>query len=128
MSDPVTRVIDGCTYTLTALGTRAGISVGARLTKMLGSAGASPENPVAAIMGALDEKDLLYLTDLFAKLTLVTMPDGKQPILANVFDTHFEKKYGNMVLWLIFCLETNFSELFQTLKTELPRILSQYGA
>jgi len=94
---------------------------------MLGSAGNNLQNPMAGILGALDEKDLLFLTDTFAALTLVTMPDGKQPILKNVFDTHFEKKYGAMMMWLMFCVEVNFSELFQTLEAELPKILSRYG-
>lgn len=47
-----------------------------------------------------------------AKASRVTLPDGNQPVLWDVYDMHFPGRYGELVGWLAFALEANFGSFF----------------
>ncbi len=113
------RQIGDCTYEVTQLGGIAGRKVFGRLVKLLGGAvGAlsgikenGPDAMVAAFKSLaenLDDQTIEYLCTTFDGLTQVHLPSGKTPNLRDVFDDHFAANYGDMVSWLVFCLEVNF--------------------
>lgn len=104
-----------------------GTAVLARLSKVIGAGAKTPDNPVVGILESLNEADLKYLCETFAKLTTFSLGDGKEPVLFPVFDEHFSATYDRLVKWLMFCLEVNFNSLFLALGVDLTQ-LSQLAA
>jgi len=122
MKEPQTREINGVTYTCTPLGTTQGLGVTARLVNMF--KGMAPDS---ASLAKLDEKDLLFLCQTFGKLSTLDTGNGKTPLVANVFESHFEANYGELLLWVLFCVEVNFGSLFLAIVSDLPAILARFG-
>lgn len=114
MRIPKTQTIKEFTYTVEPLGAKLGGIVGLRLGKVL-SGGLD--------LDKLSSDDFSFICDTFAKVTTVSGGSygTNAPVLANVFDDHFAAKYLDMVLWLKFCLETNF----QSFLTELAVLLKE---
>jgi hypothetical protein len=133
------RAIGDCTYKVTLLSAGEGLPVNALLLRVLGPAVATlagelpdarslADMPWAALAKAfnsaiynLDAKDLRTLVDAFAPKTWVKLPDGKEPLLSDVFDLHFAGKYVRMYRWLAFCLECNFADFLDTLPANVLR-------
>lgn len=106
------------TYTHTQLLAGQGRKVLTRLLKLLaGSTTSGGSVNLAGIASMLNDDDLDFLCDVFAEQTIVSGGPYKsaQP-LKQVFQTHFSGNYGEMINWLKFCVEANFSTFF----TELP--------
>lgn len=61
----------------------------------------------------LDAADLRQLVDAFAPKTILKKPDGKKPVLSDVFGTHFAGKYGAMYQWLWFCIVENHADFLE---------------
>lgn len=125
-----TRVIEGKEYSVTPLGAVTGRKVLTRLLKIVGPA--IDKASIGDLVANLQESDIDYFCDLFAKSTRVTTGTDKnnmpvQPLLSDngLFDLHFAGNYGAMVLWLKFCLEVNFSSFFQSLGSVLGSVASK---
>jgi hypothetical protein len=117
--------IGRCEYQVTQLGFKAGRAAMVRLTKVLGPIfgrllDGSDGKSVSAqgVAGALyelserlSEDDLSYLCELFGDKTIAVMDDGRRPSLVPKFmEEHFAGHYGEMIKWLVFCLEVNYGD------------------
>lgn len=113
MRTPKQKVIEGFTFTVTPLGAVSGSRVFARVLKMVGPllGEKTMERGLPGLFSALNEADLDYLREAFAPMTQVRLPDGKEPVLSNIFDDFFAANYGVMVQWIFFCLEVNFGNV-----------------
>lgn len=98
------------TYHVTQMGAIQGRDTLARLLAIAGPIMGSGEG--GAGLAHLKPADLQLLSDDFAKLTEVELPDGKRPLLSNIFDLHFVGRYDDMFDWLAFCIKINFSSFF----------------
>jgi hypothetical protein len=115
------KTIKGNTYRVKQLGAKEGRRVLARLLQILGGGVAglaeafagdggkvSAFKGVQAIADQMTPEQMDFFCDTFAKLTQVTLQDGKTPLLSDVFDEHFAGNYWEMTEWLLFALEVNF--------------------
>lgn len=114
------KVIGSNTYRVTALGALKGRSVFVMLVRLLGASAeglqkASLAGAIPYIAANLTDADMASLCDTFGKVSDVVLPDGRAPRVADVFDLHFSDNYLEMVQWLMFCLEVNFSSFFRGL-------------
>ena len=111
-----TKQIEGDTFTVTQLSTDEGIPCLVRLTKLLGKGfeGGSVQSAVANIAAQLSVEDVQFFTRTFSKWTVVSTGDGKTLSLSNKdhFELAFAGRYENLVQWLAFCIEVNFSSFF----------------
>lgn len=118
-----TKTIGEHSYKVTQFGAKKGRSVLFQLSKMLGPAlGALTDGDLPQAMAAFartaNENDFDSLCDAFAGSTVVMvsqrLSDGgtrEVPFpLSQIFDTHFAGRYGEMLLWLAFSIEVNFSD------------------
>ena len=128
------KTIGGYTYQVTQLGAKQGVSVAARLARILSPviggvegkpSGAALGSGLKAALAGLDEKDLIALSDAFAALTEVTGGEfeSRTPKLAPMFDEHFAGHYGDLVNWLLFCVEVNFASFLDEVGIALPESL-----
>jgi hypothetical protein len=83
------------------------------------AAGKEPDvmTVLAGVMERVKDADLDALIDAFAPLTTVHLTDGKSPRLNAIFDEHFAGNYQDMLAWLLFCLEVNYSGFFAELRS-----------
>lgn len=104
------------TYHVTQLGARDGARTLARLAKLLGPAfAAMSDGREAEALSSLTERigpdDLDTMIDVFAPCTRVDLA-GKMPLLSDIFDAHFIGLYDEMLGWLVFAVQVNFSSIF----------------
>jgi hypothetical protein len=118
-------------YLVTLLGAKAGRSMLVRLTKLLGPATASflegvlhakggltaslalgASDAIREVTQRLSEADLVIISDELARFTAVVIDAEHQPQLDKIFDDHFAGRYGEMLAWLAFALEANFTSFF----------------
>jgi hypothetical protein len=135
----VSRRIGDCEYHTRLLSTSEGLPINVLLLRVLGPslaelAGNATEGLADASWSAmaaaikevavrLDTEDLQTLCKVFAATTIVHLPDGKKPAMADVFDAHFAGKYMRMYQWLAFCVEVNFADFFEVLQAKSPGLL-----
>lgn len=125
-----TRIIDGQEFTITPLGAVTGRKALTRLIKTVGPA--VDKSSIGALLSNINEADVDYFCDLFAKNTRITTGTDKQgnpvqPLLSDYgnFDLMFAANYGTMFSWLKFCLEVNFSSFFANLGATLAGAASK---
>lgn len=128
------RRIGEYTYRVTQLGAKAGRVMMVRLFKLagpgvgsfvggVGRGGTSGDLEVAMALGfgdavhdlaaRISSDEVAAITDQFALQTvLVTSPEVELR-LSDIFDDHFAGRYDEMLLWLRFCLEVNFTSFFR---------------
>lgn len=125
------KSIGGYTYKVTTLPATVGSSV---LTKTFNSVGPAFKSAdglggletIGSLFEHLKEDTVRFLCDTFSAQTIVTGGDygSKEPMLSDVFDVHFAGKYQDLLQWLLFCFEVNFSGFFaglgQTIGQSLP--------
>lgn len=115
------KTIKGNKYRVMQLPGREGSKVAARLVQLLGAGiagmakGVTDNDMKAAaftglstLLTSLKEEQVDYFCNVFMPLTQVTLPDGKTPLLKDIFDDHFAGNYFEMFEWLKFCIEVNF--------------------
>ncbi len=112
------KVIDGLEYKVTQLGAKEGRRLLTRLVKVAGPmmAGAGTGDVSGALeraLGGLKDEDVDFLCDTLARSTEVQVDSTHQPLLADIFDSHFAGNYHNLMKWLAFALEVNFGSFFQ---------------
>lgn len=100
--------IQGTTYRVTQMDAVKGRKVVARLIKLLSGAAEGGDSALAKVFAAITEDDMDYFCDVFAANTDVGYEGGKWPNLKSIFGLHFAGKYGEMMEWLLFCVEVNF--------------------
>ena len=131
------KLIGSNRYYVTQLGAGKGRQALSRLVKVLGpvvahivsdakpGAAASALSRVSgdALKGALlelseriSEADINYFCETFGQFSKVDTGDGKRPQMSLEFQNlHFAGKYGEMMQWLAFAAEVNFSDFFGVL-------------
>lgn len=116
MREAQTKTLGQTQYRVRPLGAKQGCRVITRLSKLLGSAfksGAKDQNAMlGAALESLGEEDLDFFCRQFETHTQISVDGSKWPTLSDVFDVHFSQNYGELLLWLKFCLEVNFSGFF----------------
>jgi hypothetical protein len=131
---PEEKTIGDVTYKVTPLVATKGRKVFLRLLKAVSPAissfgGFNSEN-IDSVLGAIgaalrqmdvSEEDFEYFIQTFTSTTRLVMPDGREPKLEDVFDTHFAQSYGTMFKWLYFCLEVNFGSIPKELGIEIKK-------
>lgn len=121
------KLIGDCTYKVTQFGALKGQKVLQRLVSFLGVAMSGE----AKALAELPEDSLAYLTAEFSAVSEVMLPDGREPLLKNVFDDHFIARYDEMFEWLTFAIRLNYESFFvQALKRAggLGQLLQQMQA
>lgn len=135
MRETLTKAIGKYTYKVTQLGAKKGRQASFRLLKMLGpvakaftkTEGLDVEtltvNAIAQMAAEADSNDFEFLCDALAETSSVLMPmvmNGESKTLDQalgpIFDDHFAGNYGEMVLWLAFAIQVNFTS-FLDVKT-----------
>jgi hypothetical protein len=129
------KEINGCTYSTLTLGAVQGKRVLVRLTKMAGPALASisdaqkdPSGALGKVLETLSEEDIDFLCTTFAARSSVTLPDGKQPQLDKVFDSHFAGDYMSLVEWLAFCVMANYADFFSGVMSRMAEAAAKAKA
>lgn len=115
--EPKTKSIGTSDYTVEPHGAIKGRALLLRLVKVVGpsltavSQDSIPD-AIKSLLGGLTEEDLTFFCEEFSKKTMVTV-DGGELQLSKIFDVHFQDNYLDMVQWLAFCVEANFSSFFR---------------
>jgi hypothetical protein len=68
-----------------------------------------------AVIGFFDRYSKEKQRELFsqlAKITMVIMPDGKEPRLSDIFQAHFRGRVKSMYRWFFFAMKTQFEDFF----------------
>ena len=117
--------INDTTYHVTQLQAPVGCKVLVRLAKALGpalAAGSSGDvaDAIRQFTSNLDEATLDYVIDVFKKNTEIELSNGNSVGLDSQFALHFAGKYGEMLKWLQFCIEYNFSDFLSVVKRHAP--------
>lgn len=110
-------------YRVTQLGFKRGNATWIRLLKVLGPAlgrlleggrslgSLAIADSLGSLAANLTEDDLNYFCEVFGESTVVNVSADKQPILIpKLQETHFAGQYGEMLKWLAFCVEVNYSD------------------
>ena len=112
-----TKSIGSSDYTVEPHGAIKGRALLLRLVKIVGpsltavSQDSIPD-AIKSLLGGLSEEDLTFLCEEFSKKTMVTV-DGGELQLSKIFDQHFVGSYLEMIQWLAWCVEVNFSSFFK---------------
>lgn len=132
-----THTIGGHEYELETFGARQGMAVLLTLTRFLGPAladvmgagqdvEASLSRGLATFAATAKPADLDTLVDAFSgrtKLLLeATTKAGTRKVptaLAPILDDHFAGRYTDLIQWLVWCIQENFSGFFAGPPTEL---------
>lgn len=120
-------------YTVTQLNAVTGRRALLRLSKILGPAfteglRGGQAASYSAIASNLTENDLDYFCDLLSAQTSVRggeYAEAAEPQLDKVFAEHFADNYFELLEWLSFALEVNFSSFFRGLATKLSAAIKQ---
>lgn len=118
-------------YRVTLHGTKAGLKLLVRVTKILGPGagsfigglgrdaigldGALANGAAEALhdfAARLNETEVLGIADEFARQTVVVVDSETEPRLCDIFDDHFAGRYDLLLQWLGFCLEVNYGSFF----------------
>jgi hypothetical protein len=113
--------IDGFTYSLTALDAVKARKVLFKVTaalvptlQALANAKASPELAVVqaatSLVENLPEATYSEICAVFAQNTVVTLPDGRKPLLKDVAQFHFSRRLSAEARWLFECCKFNFAD------------------
>lgn len=133
--------IAGHEYELTVFAQKQGQGVLIRLFKVFGPAAGELMSKGSQGVGAafrafadIDERDLMYLIDVFAEKTKLYMPTisaagegGVWVPLKTQYDAHFGQRYGDSLTWLIWAIKENFSSFLsgqglESLKALFPEV------
>ncbi len=121
------RTIGRFEYRVTQLGFKRGNATWIRLLKVLGPVlgkllegggfkGIGVEGlsgGLSALAENLTQEDLEYFCEVFGESTIVHVSADKDPVLLPKYqETHFAGQYGEMLKWLAFCVEVNYSDFF----------------
>lgn len=83
---------------------------------------------LAGLGGLLTEEDLTFYCNVFEKYTTVDMGDGRTlPLLKNM-DQVFSGEIENLLEWIKFCIEVNFSGVIVKMKAALAGVVEQVAA
>lgn len=116
-----TKQIGSYKYTVTQLDALKGRRAFTRLMRIAGPAlgelaGAKTDigSAIEKLVERLSEDDVDHFCDLFAKVTSVSGGDfeNRSPQLDTIFAKHFAGQYLELVQWLVFCFQVNFSGFF----------------
>ena len=114
------KVIGGHEYKVTALPARRSRRLLTKLAKSLGPGFASGD--MAVVCENLDENLFDEVCDMFASVT--TVDETESLGRGEYFDLHFAQRYGDLFLWLKFCLESEyggFLDVFAGLAKDRPQ-------
>ena len=112
-----TKSIGASDYTVEPHGAIKGRALLLRLVKIVGpsltavSQDSIPD-AIKSLLGGLSEEDLTFLCEEFSKKTMVTV-DGGELQLSKIFDQHFVGSYIEMIQWLAWAIEVNYSSFFK---------------
>lgn len=135
------KVIGSHEYGVYQLGALKGRRVLARFAKLIAPAfgatvaasskpgkvnqGEVLERMLSAFVEHLSDEDIEYFCNEFGPVSDVTLPNGKTPQLPDIFDAHFSNNYYEMIGWLIFCFEVNFSSFFEKVGSLMPGVTAE---
>jgi hypothetical protein len=125
LTDVKTHEINGTTYIIQPLVPKTGRKVLMRLIRLFGPAFEAIEkgDPIATLTKALTDDEVDFLTDAFIDSTRLQKGGGEVP-LKGQFDNHFAANYGEMMLWLWACINTNFGSFLEGLGVT-PEVLNK---
>lgn len=114
MQKTESKQIGRYTYEVTQLGALKGRKVATRLAKLLPALIEAKESGIlAGLLDGVDESLVEYVCDAISPNTVVVLSDGKKPRLSDIFDVHFAGEYDELIGWLQFAIEVNFSSFFR---------------
>lgn len=126
-------------YVVTQLGAQKGRKVLFRLSRILGPVSAGlftgglSQNSLIQAAGQwaehASEEDFDYFCETFSGNTMIkqTLSNGEAITKPLNFDTHFAGKYGDMVVWLTFCIKVNFNDFLSQITSEAKPLLDALG-
>lgn len=86
---------------------------------------AAIERAVLGFFERFDKTRQRALIDTLAKVTVVVLPDGKEPQLNAVFSVHFRGRLKAMYLWLAFALKVQFESFFSGTDSAIARAVQR---
>lgn len=142
-SQAKTKLIGDCAYTVEPLGFIDGRKAFVRLGNLLAPALTALEtkkpkddteagsvffNALGSLLERLNDADLEYFQGLYAKRTTVKLPDGREPVLADILDTHFTgKRFIDYFAWLGFAIWSTYGDFFTDALTKASDLPSALG-
>jgi hypothetical protein len=82
---------------------------------------AAVEKAVVGFFQRFDKAKQREFIATLARVTVVVMPDGKEPRLQDVFAIHFKGRLKALYLWFAFALKTQFQDFFSGIDTVTSR-------
>lgn len=62
---------------------------------------------------------------ILMKVTIVVMPDGKEPRLQDIFAVHFQGRVFTLYKWLGFALKVQFQDFFSGINVDISRVVQK---
>jgi hypothetical protein len=106
------RSIGGKQYTVRQMGAKQGSRMLVRLMRVVANGLDGGKVSLAAIADGLDDDMFIKLVDELAPTTEVDLGDGRVLTFDKVLDLQFAGQYQDMLEWLVFALEVNYSDFF----------------
>ena len=81
-----------------------------------------------AVMGFFDrfsKEKQRELMAIMARQTMVIMPDGKEPVLKDVFSAHFRGRIKALYRWFLFAMKVQFKDFFSGQDDAMSRVLAK---
>jgi hypothetical protein len=86
---------------------------------------AAIEKAVVGFFQRFDKAKQRELIQTLAKVTVVVMPDGKEPRLQDTFQIHFRGRLKALYQWLAFALKVQFQDFFSGTDIGISRVVQK---
>jgi hypothetical protein len=90
--------------------------------------GESLERAIIGFFDRISKEKQRELFALMAKQTMVMLPDGNEPNLSTIFNTHFRGRVKSLYLWFGFAMKVQFKDFFTGAGGGISDVLAQMAA
>ena len=119
--------------TMGALGGLIAKEKGDALTKMLDgfnsedntSIDVAVEKAIVGFFGKFTKEKQREIIGIMTKVTIIVLPDGKEPRLQDTFEVHFRGRILTLYKWLAFALKVQFQDFFSGF--DISRVVRKVG-
>lgn len=85
------------------------------------------EKAVVGFFQRFDKAKQREFISILAKVTMVVMPDGKEPRLQDVFQIHFRGRVMSLYKWFAFALKVQYQDFFSGTSIDISRVVQKVG-
>ena len=80
------------------------------------------EKAVIGLFGRFSKAKQRELISILQKVTIVVLPDGKEPRLQDIFTVHFRGRLKSLYLWLAFALKVQYQDFFSGMNIDFNQL------